>query len=115
MRPLPIAVVGLPEQAIQALVMEVVEPPLTQVTRGLHTSESAVNEPADESCDFWPCAMPAKRQYCRSRNTPECAMTVARKRDWRSVNPRGSKQMARSATTSRKPRRLTGSPLDLLG
>ena len=28
--------------------MEVVEPPLIQVTRGLHTSESAVNEPADE-------------------------------------------------------------------
>jgi hypothetical protein len=48
MRPLPIAVVGLPEQAIQALVMEMVEPPLIQVTRGLHTSESALNEPADE-------------------------------------------------------------------
>jgi hypothetical protein len=48
MRPLPIAVVGLPEQAIQALVMEVVEPPLIQMIRGLHTSESAVNEPADE-------------------------------------------------------------------
>jgi hypothetical protein len=28
--------------------MEVVEPPLIQVTRGLHTSESAVNEPADK-------------------------------------------------------------------
>jgi hypothetical protein len=48
MRPLPIAVVGLPEQAIQALVMEVIEPPLIQVTRGLHTRKSAVNEPADE-------------------------------------------------------------------
>jgi hypothetical protein len=48
MRPLSIAVVGLSEQAIQALVMEVIEPPLIQVTRGLHTSESAVNEAADE-------------------------------------------------------------------
>jgi hypothetical protein len=48
MRPFPIAVVGLPEQAIQALVMEVVEPPLIPVTRGLHTSEATVNEPADE-------------------------------------------------------------------
>ena len=36
------------EPGVQALVMEVVEPPLIQVTRGLHTSESAVNEPGDE-------------------------------------------------------------------
>ena len=59
--------------------------------------------------------VPAKAQYWRSRKLPECAMTVARKQDWRSVNPRGSRQMARSATTSRKPRRFTGSPHDLLG
>ncbi len=31
--------------------------------------------------------MPAKRQYCRSRNTPEKTRTCTRKRAWRAVTP----------------------------
>jgi hypothetical protein len=48
MRPLPIAVVGLPDQAVQALVMEVVEPPLIQMARGLDADESPLDESVNE-------------------------------------------------------------------
>ena len=57
-----------------------------------------------KSWDFCPCATPAKRQYCRSTNTPECAITVARKRACRSVNPSPRRWGLWSDTTSRKVR-----------
>src|SRR5215203_484684 len=55
-----------------------------------------------KSCVFCPCVMPAKRQYWRSMKTPECSITVTRKRAWRSVNLSGWRLAARSATRSRK-------------
>ena len=38
---LPIAIVGLPDQAVEALVVEVIEPPLIQMVRGLRAGDAA--------------------------------------------------------------------------
>jgi hypothetical protein len=38
MRPLSVAVVGLSNQAVEAFVVEVIEPPLMQMARGLHAA-----------------------------------------------------------------------------
>lgn len=42
---------------------------------------------AKNSRALWPCAIPAKAQYCRSMHTPECSITVTRNAAWRSVKP----------------------------
>ena len=39
---------------------------------------------------FAPCAMPASCAYCRGTQTPECRITSARNRAWRSVKPRST-------------------------
>jgi len=96
-------------------VMEVVEPSLIQVTRGLHTSESAVNEPADEVvrllsvCDAGEAAVLALEEHARVRQ--DCrqkpGLTLG--------EPERLKASGAPATTSRKLRRLTRSPQQLLG
>jgi hypothetical protein len=48
MRPLPVAVVGLADQAVETLVVEVIEPPLIPMARGLDAGESVLDEPVDE-------------------------------------------------------------------
>ena len=49
-----------------------------------------------KSWTFWPWVMSANAAYCRPTKTPECTITVARKRACRFVRPNGTRTLARS-------------------
>ena len=55
-----------------------------------------------------PYSMRANAQYWRPRQTPECSITVTRKRAWRSVKPNGDRrrQCGLQTSSQRVPRRV---------
>ncbi len=60
----------------------------------------AASRRSTKSWTFGPCVMPAKAAYCRPMKTPECSMTITRKRACRSVNLNGMSILARSDVRS---------------
>ena len=82
---LPIAVVRFADQAVEALVVEVIEPPLIQMTRGLHAGEAALDQPVYEVVRLLSVGDAGETAVLRLEEHAGVCMTVVRNRDWRSM------------------------------